>query len=230
VKVDGCADIVGERTLDTPGDHRSWTGNFDELGHPHLPAARTALLPVCIPIAITKRQPLENSRALLRPGIPKLLDRFDLLVVDACKILRVHLYQDIRLLHALQFVHRDDYADRALEHAERGEPIVGLEGGRLQMHCDHDIGAHGSSHVDGKVLNQATVDKHMVVAPDRTEDRRHGHGGSQSLPQRAVIEHGRFSRNQIRGHTAEGGRQIIEAFEIGIRQRHLVENQPNLVA
>ena len=56
------------------------------------------------------------------------------------------------------------------------------------------------------------------------------HGGAQSKRQRTAAEDLGLAADQVGGDAGERNRQIVEALDLGVRQRDLVENQRNLLA
>ena len=66
-----------------------------------------------------------------------------------------------------------------IEHAEHGANVFCLDGGRFQVHGDHDFRAHLLDDVGGQVVQQPAIHVNGISFANRRKRAGDGHGGAQ---------------------------------------------------
>ena len=116
------------------------------------------------------------------------------------------------------------------EDREGGQIRVGKQLRFRQVNRHRQIGAHLFGYVDRNVIEQSAVGVDGIFGADGGEDSGQRHGGSQSQRQRSAAENLGLFGNQVGGYAGERSGEIIEALDLRVGSRDLVENQRDLLA
>ncbi len=98
------------------------------------------------------------------------------------------------------------------------------------MNGDDHFRAHIADDIRRKITHEAPINKNLIVAAHGVEESGDGDGGAHGLRQAAIFENDFLAADQIGCNAAIGGWQIVERFEICVRQRFAINQQTNLVA
>ena len=79
-------------------------------------------------------------------------------------------------------------------------------------------------------MQQSTIGIDGILGPHRREDSGQRHGGAQGQGQGAVVENFGLAADQISGYASEGSRQVVEALDLRVGERDLIQNQRDLLA
>src|SRR6266704_493783 len=94
-------------------------------------------------------------------------------------------------------------ADGVLKHVEERPNVVGFHGCRLQMHGDHNLGAHLADHIRRQVIQQSAVDEYGLPVVHGRERAGNRHRGPQGHCKGAIFKNVGLPGDQVRRHAAE---------------------------
>ncbi len=95
---------------------------------------------------------------------------------------------------------------------------------------DDEVDAHGARDFHRKIVDDATVDQDLAVVVHGCERARHRHAGANRQFQVAGGEHARAHFADVRGHAAEGDRQIVEAIYLRAAEELLAQEEAEFLA
>src|ERR1039458_1938194 len=92
------------------------------------------------------------------------------------------------------------------------------------------IGTHLFRYLDGNVLQQSAIRVDGILGSHGGKDSGQRHGGTQGQRQGAVMEDFGPAANQVGGYASEWSWEVVEALELRVGKRDLIEDQRDLLA